>query len=75
VCTRMGRPLEVDRERERLVDRTGRHFPPHWGAGDVDDRWWGWSRIAWWEGDPAVPNKTYWKRGRSHGFTPWEDAT
>ncbi|TAM93361.1 MAG: XRE family transcriptional regulator [Jatrophihabitans sp.] len=85
-----GRQLEYDPDRERLVDRAGRHFPAHLDSGEVtsiwSDPWWGWYRIAWWKKDnPLVPDHTYFKipwwarRGRelspSEKRELWMDAT
>ena len=75
--TEHGRPLRIDKTRERLIDGRGRRFPPHWEyepiTGNWDDRWWGHYRNAirrreWW------PTHTYWRR-RPSLVPPWEEAT
>jgi hypothetical protein len=78
-----GRHLEYDVERERLVDRCGRHFPAHLSSHEVNDivwdYWWGWYRIAWWKKDnPLVPDYTYVKRSRwtrrDRPLSAWEQS-
>ena len=85
VCDHWGRLLTVDEERERLVDRAGRHFPAHLQSGKtpgpVEGGWWGWYRIAWWPRE--APEYTYWRRrrlpqlGDGGGWQQevWDDAT
>jgi transcriptional regulator with XRE-family HTH domain len=69
-----GRFVEVDADREQLVDGAGRHFPPHWEVEEVRwlDSYWG-----WWRKNPNVrsfpPTHTYWKRGED--MYRWMDAT
>jgi hypothetical protein len=67
------RELEIDHEREALIDRGARRFPAHLTAqrvlgyfespkpGYTD--WWGWHNIAWPFTDEWVPANTYWRRG------------
>ena len=69
-----GHVVEVDTERERLIDGGGRHFPAHWEVREVRwiDGYWG-----WWRKNPKLrafpPSHTYWKRGYS--AVRWMDAT
>lgn len=69
-----GRLIEVDLERERLIDFAGRHFPAHWEVEEVHwlDGWWG-----WWRKNPRIetfpPTHTYWKRG--YNQHRWLEAT
>ena len=62
---RVGRPLGRHPDEEEM-DRGGRYYPAHLDLEEVNDPWdpfgrvywWGWWRIAWSPGDPAVPRRT-----------------
>lgn len=83
IADHKGRPLTYDAERERLVDRIGRHLPAHanvWRVEDMRDYWWGWFRIAFWPTAAVVPEYTFErKRRRTHNEWTrsqyWMDAT
>lgn len=65
ITTQHGYPLDLDTARFRHRDSAGRRFPAHlraWQITSIDDRWWGWSRLAWQLDDPAVPEWTYGRR-------------
>lgn len=75
-----GRLLELDEQRERLFDRSGRRLPAHLPYFKVKwtSSWWGWSRIAWLPSDPAVPTWSYYRLVPSAMNCPehiWMDAT
>jgi transcriptional regulator with XRE-family HTH domain len=89
VCDQQNRLLAVDEEHERLVDRAGRQFPAHLTSlktpHPFDGEWWGWGRIAWWPGQPKVPEYIYRRRRellqlprtgpRDNRLRVWDDAT
>jgi transcriptional regulator with XRE-family HTH domain len=80
-----GRVLEVDEDRERMREPSGRRFPAHLRAGRTPafpDGWWGYYSVAWDTKD--APAYTYWRRrraelfriGENHGYNElWSDAT
>jgi transcriptional regulator with XRE-family HTH domain len=76
VVDRFGRPFELDEVHGRLRDRSGRQFPAHLEVRRLNwsDRWWGWSRVAYWPGDD-VPEWTYDRRSPNRFDVLWDDAT
>lgn len=74
------RLLMLDDANGRLRDRGWRHYPAHLPLRPIrnmDDRWWGWHRIAFNDEDPHKPDWAYRHRRRHPVWTddPWADAT
>jgi transcriptional regulator with XRE-family HTH domain len=80
VVDQFGRLLALDEERSRLRDRGDRLYPAHFSLFQVKwagPPWWGWSRIAWLENEPAVPKWSFYRRPTGDRPFPywWLDAT
>jgi transcriptional regulator with XRE-family HTH domain len=82
VLDNLGRLLKLEDERFAPWDRGRRLYPAHLEirrVRNMDDPWWGWHRIAFWDKDPNKPDWTF-TRGPMRTFPGeadrrWDEAT